>query len=139
MLTGFPTGEYTGVFEVYADRPVTCYLRIGDRQERKTLEPGWQVFSLPCYVVSGTTTNLMSVQFSGLPNGAVVRMGRFRLFAGRKKIETSNTVVVGTGTPGSGDWFNGDIQYDEDPAAGGYVGIVATATNTWKSFGAIAA
>lgn len=42
--------------------------------------------------------------------------------------------------PTSGNWLRGDIVYDENPVAGGYIGWVCVASGTpgtWKAFGAI--
>ena len=88
------------------------------------------------------TTNLSTGVTGGrsaaLTGGSVLFPSGFWLGAGSTGRQvTGNTVV-----PASGEWARGDVVFNQNPSAGGFVGWVCTASGTpgtWKTFGAISA
>lgn len=97
------------------------------------------ISSLQVHITSGTNNHAL--------NGSEQEVYALEVYVGEDIPRSlsvrhpTNIVTYSSVAPTLGDWAQGDVVYNANPAAGGYAGwicVTAGTPGTWKAFGAIA-
>lgn len=133
-------------FMVVTTAPIQVRLVLTGTQKYFTLHNGLNILQVIEQPIENDRGG-WQIEFSKIPNGAVIKCGRLRSFLGACQISTVNTIFHDLsserkGSNGYLNYFKGDRVEYTNPASGGYLGEVITTsgangTEVWRSYGPI--